>query len=963
MKLNNTPEIKDTTAYLTFEDFDLRSYLDFIQIRSLPTYKIKEHTAEFPANYVDGYYQAVTKIPLPLTEQLFDYQKVIAKVAFIKQRYGIFLDPGLGKTYVLGELARQVYALEPTKKILYVTALNILAQSKEMCETFFTDFPFSINLHDSKLTLKEWALLGDEPVGFINHEAFIKIDTLPSNIEMVLLDEASILKGGQGGNGKISKNLIAACKKVPRLYAASGTPAPNDKTEYAMIAWFLGLVNSEKEFYSMYFVNRDGEYELRRFATEAFYRYLSSWSIFMRNPAAYGFDNNLKDLLPWQEIHELVDMTPAQIKLIERYAKKGKQSYLPGIAVPPSDMGQRSKFSQISKGFVYQDDDTHYVASNKPEAIYQKILEHKPKQVLVWCVFDEEGDILERKLNKEGLRVAHITGKTKEKNRLTQIDQFRHGELDVIISKPRILGFGLNFQFCYIEIFSGLQDSYEQYFQAVKRVHRYGQKEQVLIYLFYTPYEEVIIQNVLKKQKSMQQDFDYQEKLYINSLADELKDFLLLEDYTPMAESQAIKYEPIISKDYSLYHTDSIKTMLLIREIHLAPNKIETGKKLAKEHGWNFDVLFNLYETLVGKVDLSVFSPPFPGDVFTYSRDPADMGNTRGAGAVGGMDDFMLQFQFFLEGMKIVTKPGRLMAMHLEDVPLRKGLDGDVGLYDVVGEAIRQANKAGWILVAKIPILKNQQMQSIVKHVSNLAMGNVEKDRVRIAPAMNGYMCLFQKPGENKRPIADLAKCFTCGWEGYPIKEIPNYTIKEKLTKTPNGYTLDGKAITCPKCQSKNLDILQEIDGDKWIIYAEGGWPEEGFNQDFARLSRTTQEKRWLDLVQTALGIWFDISEGDILKLDRSENYRDLEDADKHLCPLPLTVIQRPIEMYTLPGELVFTPFSGSGTCLDRAIRLNRKVVAMELKDTYFMLGAKAAERAIKETQQLTLFDLEALKK
>lgn len=955
MKLNNTPEIRDNQAYLTFEDFDLRSYLDFIQIRSLPTYKIIEHTAEFPANYVDGYYTAITKIPLPLTEQLFDYQKVIAKVAFIKQRYGIFLDPGLGKTYVLGELARQVHALDPTKKILYVTALNILAQSKEMCESFFVDFPLSINLHDSKLTLKEWALLGDEPVGFINHEAFIKIDTLPSNIEMVLLDEASILKGGQGGNGKISKNLIAACKKVPRLYAASGTPAPNDKTEYAMIAWFLGLVNSEKEFYSMYFVNRDGEYELRRFATEAFYRYLSSWSIFMRNPAAYGFDNNLKDLLPWQEIHELVDMTPAQIKLIERYAKKGKQGYLPGIAVPPSDMGQRSKFSQISKGFVYQDEETHYVASNKPEAIYQKVLEHKPKQVLIWCVFDEEGDILERKLNKEGLRVAHITGKTKEKDRLTQIDQFRHGELDVIISKPRILGFGLNFQFCYIEIFSGLQDSYEQYFQAVKRVHRYGQKEQVLIYLFYTPYEEVIIQNVLKKQKSMQQDFDYQEKLYINSLADELKDFLLLEDYTPMTESQAIKYEPIISKDYSLYHTDSIKTMLLIREIHLAPNKIETGKKLAKEHGWNFDVLYNLYETLVGKVDLSVFSPPFPGDVFTYSRDPADMGNTRGAGAVGGMDDFMLQFQFFLEGMKIVTKPGRLMAMHLEDIPFRKGLDGYIGIYDVVGEAIRQANKAGWILIAKIPIVKNQQMQAIMKKISSLTMSNMEADRLRIAPANNGYMCLFKKPGEADLRVADLAKCNNCKWQGY-ADQLLGWQAKRGYKSQ---FLLDVTG-NCPKCESSDIISYSEMDGNKWIICAEGVWPDGTQFDDFDKMSKISRDRRWYENVfQTALGTWFDVQEPDILPLPNI----DEEDADKHLCPLPLTVIQRPIEMYTLPGELVFTPFSGSGTCLDRAIRLNRKVVAMELKDTYFMLGAKAAERAIKETQQLTLFDLEALKK
>jgi hypothetical protein len=961
MKLTNTPTITGNQAELTFNDFSLASYLDYIAIRGLPTYKVIDNTITFPANHVDGFYQERIKLPLSVTEKLFDYQQVIAKVSFIKGCYGIFLDPGLGKTYALGEVARQVHAAYPERKILYITALNILTQSQEMCQTFFDDFPASVNLHNSKRTLKEWALLDDESVAFINHEAFIKIDELPRNIELVLLDEASILKGGQGGNGKIARNLISACKFVPRRIAASGTPAPNDKTEYAMICWWLGYINSEKEFYSMYFVNKDGEYVLRRHATEKFYQYLASWSIFMRSPASYGFDNNLRDLKPWKEIHILVDMTPEQDDLIKKWAKKGKQAYLPGIAVPPSDMGQRSKFSQISKGFVYNGDEaTSYVTSNKPQAIHDIIVSHAGKQVIVWTVFDEEGDILERKLLSEGYRVAHITGKTKPETRLSQIDQFRHGELDVIISKPRILGFGLNFQFCFIEIFSGLQDSFEQYFQAVKRVHRYGQMEQVLIYLVYTAYEEVIIQNVLKKQKSMQQDFDYQERLYIGSLADELKDFLLLEDFAPMSEFESVKYEPIITRDYSLYHADSIKSMLMIREIYLATDKPAKARELARQENMSYETLWGMYDSLIDKVDLSVFSPPFPGDVFTYSRDPADMGNTRGAGAVGGMDDFMLQFQFFLEGMKTVTKPGRIMAMHLEDVPLRKGLDGNVGLFDVTGEVTRAAAKAGWVLVGKIPIIKNQQMQSIVKHVSNLAMGNMEKDRLRIAPAMNGTMLLFKKPGESDRAVADLATCKSCGWQGYASSLIgyDSKTTRNYKSGEINAMSLD----QCPKCEGLEVEIYSEMYGDKWILYAEGAWPDKGFDSDFGKLAKMPREERWLNMVQTALGIWFDVQEGETLGLDRSKNFHDTEDADKHLCPLPLVVIQRPIEMYTLPGELVFTPFSGSGTCLDRAIRTGRKVVAMELKPEYFVLSNSNAEKALAESKQLTLFDLEALK-
>lgn len=928
MKLNNQPVIVKNRATVTLNNLDLDSYVDFINLRTLPIYQVKGNQIEFPANYLEGFYQEHNQLPLAITPNLFDYQQTIVKVAWIKERYGIFLDPGLGKTFILGELARQLHATISGKIVLCVP-LNILRQFEEMCKTFFLDFPPFVHLHGSKMTLKEWCLLGDERIAFVNHEAFIKPQEL-LGVEAFLLDEASILKGGIGGNGKIAQNIIKGVADVKWRYAASGTPAPNDRTEYAMIALFLGLVRSEKEFYSQYFINKNGEYVLRRHATEAFYRYLAFWSIFMRNPSAYGFEDNLAGLQPWQEIHETVEMLLEQLTMIREYAKKGRQQYLPGVAVDPTGMAQRSKFSQISKGFAYDGDgETRYVVSNKPAKILEIVDRHKGNQVIIWTVFDEEGNILEKELSRAGYRVAHITGVTKENVRIDLIEQFRHGLLDVVISKPRILGFGLNFQFCWIEIFSGLQDSYEQYYQAVKRVHRYGQDHKVLIYLVYTQYEEVIIQNVLRKQKEMQRDFEYQEKLYIQSLADELKQFLLLEDYTPM-ETQEIKYEPSKTDFYQLYHADSIKTMLAIRE--------------GQTFGW----------LKPNSVDLSVFSPPFMGDVFTYSKDPADMGNTRGAGAEGGLDEFMMQFRFFMEGMKIVTRPGRLMAMHLEDVPLRKGLDGYIGIFDFVGRAIMEANKAGWILIAKIPILKNQQAQSIIKKIGSLSMSNMEIDRLRIAPCSNGYLCLFKKPGEANIRVADLAKCENCGWNGYS-NELLGWSPKRGYK---SAYLMEVLG-QCPKCQSEKILSYSEMDGDKWILYAEGLWPEKGFNQNYEKLSKVTQEKRWADLVYTALGIWPDIRETDVM---RSQFTSEQNDEDKHLCPLPRSIARRAIELYTLPGETVFTPFAGIGTEVDAAIRLNRKAIGIELKPEYFVQAVSNAELCIKETQQLTLFDLEMLR-
>lgn len=931
MNLNNPIEFKDKQAIYTIHNYDTPTYEDLIKIRALPDYRVTGNQIKFRATYIDETLHEASELPLPLTDGLFDYQQVICKVAYLKEKYAIFADAGLGKTMILGELARQIhYAYDG--RIVICVPLNIMRQFEEMVLEFFPDFPPFIHLHkNKKITLEEWCHYGDERICFINHEAFIKSRKLV-NVIAFLNDEAGILKGGIGGNGKIAKHIIKNTQGIRFKYAASATPAPNDRTEYAMIAMFLEIIRTEQEFYSLFFTIKDDKFVLKRHATEAFYRYLAGFSIFIRNPAKYGFDDNLAGLLPWQEKYKRIEMTSEQLKVINEWSIQGKQGMLAGVATKPRGMTQRGKFSQISKGFIYRDGKTEkLIKSNKPQAIVNIVQSHSPEQVIIWTVFDEEGEILKRTLEASGIdSIVHITGKVDEDKRVEYIEQFRHGRIQVIISKPRILGFGLNFQFCRIAIYSGLQDSYEQYYQSVKRIHRYGQDKQVLIYHVYTPYEEAILSNVLKKQVEMQRDFEYQERLYIQSLYDELKQFLELEDYRPM-EQQAMTIEPVTTDFYQLHHGDSIKMLTEIAN---------------SEANYKYDWL------KLNSIDLSVFSPPFMGDVFTYTNDPADMGNTRGAGAQGGLDEFMMQFQFFLRGMYSITKSGRIMCMYLEDVPLRKNLDGNIGLYDFVGKAIIEANKVGWILVAKVPIIKNQQMTAIVKKVSSLSMSNMEKDRLRIAPCMNGTMTIFRKPGDANIRISDLAKCNNCNWQGYA----------DSLTgwQPDRGYKSDWllqAVVKCPECENTDVVVWSDMNGNKWIIYAEGTWTDDkSHNGNFDEASKIAQNKRWYDMVTTALGVWPDINEPETLK--NPFVGRDDEDADKHLCPLPLETVRRCIELYTLPGELVFDPFIGIGTVADQAIRLGRKVVGIELKPEYALQAIRNADKAIAESKQMTLFDI-----
>src|SRR5574343_1214616 len=136
------------------------------------------------------------------------------------------------------------------------------------------------------------------------------------------------------------------------------------------------------------------------------------------------------------------------------------------------------------------------ISSNKPQRILDIVNDHVGDQVLIWTQFDEEGDILNQIIPGS----VHLTGKTRQKDRLSIIESFRKGELRTLISKPRLLGTGLNLQFLHICIFSWSKDSFEEFYQAVGRLQRYGQKEQVKIYIPYTDLEYPMLSNVMRKQ-------------------------------------------------------------------------------------------------------------------------------------------------------------------------------------------------------------------------------------------------------------------------------------------------------------------------------------------------------------------------------------------------------------------------------------------------------------------------------
>ena len=302
--------------------------------------------------------------------------------------------------------------------------------------------------------------------------------------------------------GKWGTRLLQMAADCEYRLALTGTPAPNDRIEYANHAVLCGQCRTTNEFLARYFVNRgqtQNRWEMKPHAVGPFYRDLSTWSIFLTNPAVYGWKDNCETIPPIHVHIESIELTAEQHKAVQRETGSLIVSRIGGI-------GQRSRLSQISKG-------RHKgapIATNKPAAIRALVDSWPEESTIIWCHYNDEQELMEKTFPDAG----SIKGSTPLDVRLHLIDEFKQGRRKVLISKPKILGFGLNLQIATRQVFSGLQDSYEEFYQAVKRSNRIGSTRDLNVHIPVTDIEEPMVANVLRKSSRVQADAEKQEALF-----------------------------------------------------------------------------------------------------------------------------------------------------------------------------------------------------------------------------------------------------------------------------------------------------------------------------------------------------------------------------------------------------------------------------------------------------------------
>ncbi len=515
-------------ASITLPDYSLASYRRFITIKSaLPRVEVDHRTRTLTCHVAD-----LSRLGLdvrllaagwePDGTPLYPDQAYVLDVALRRRRFDIFARCGWGKTIVLWAWARAV-AARTGRKVLVVCPMSVLRPHLAEFARFWPGWPLPTNLREHDGGLDAW--LADPLVtglAIVNTDAFRKPRNL-SSLGGVVLDESSSIK--QAG-GVLWRNVTTSFRPVEYRLFCTATPAPNDVREYAAQALGVGAIDTHKEFFADFFDNaEDMGWVLRPHAKAAFYSFMASWSIWIRDPSTYGFPARCKPIPDPIFVDLEVSLTPEQE--CEARAIRAAKTRKGQVSLFHEDVGiaTQTKLSQVSRGFLYEGDAVRAIPSKKADVVADAVARHarSGERAVVWVQFNEESALITAALRKRELRVCEVTADTSDAEQFEAIEAINAGFLDCLVAKPSTMGFGVNLQGASVCVFSGITHSFEQDHQAFSRVYRDGQTRSVTCYYVVTPLEAGMLANVRAKRSTWLADASEMERAYRDAMTADLE--------------------------------------------------------------------------------------------------------------------------------------------------------------------------------------------------------------------------------------------------------------------------------------------------------------------------------------------------------------------------------------------------------------------------------------------------------
>lgn len=608
-------------------------------------------------------------VPGGVHAMLFDFQRDIVKWALRKGRAAIFADCGLGKTLMQLEWARQIPG-----RVLILTPLAVAAQTVREAEKIGLDAVYARTPGSSRITVTNYQML--EHFGDDDYEG-------------VVLDESSILKSF---TGKFRNEVIEKFQSVPFRLACTATPAPNDHMELGNHSEFLGSM-TRTEMLAMFFVHDGGDtakWRLKGHAESSFWKWVCSWAVMMRKPSDLGYDDE-RFRLP-------------ELRIDSRQVDT-KQEALPGqlFAVPANTMDERRTARRES------------ISERCAEAA-RLVAEHPKDQWLIWCNLNTESQAASALIPG----AVELTGSDDPERKEEIMLGFASGSVRVLVSKPSICGFGMNFQNCHRMIFLGLNDSYEQFYQALRRCWRFGQNNPVDCHVITSKLECAVLENIERKEQ----------------------------DAAKMAEGMVVHMKDLNKAELA---GAKIKN-------HAAIHRIDTGHNFAMHLGDAVEVIGSFPDNCM---HYSIFSPPF-ASLYTYSASERDMGNCR------THSEFYEHFRFLAKHLCRVIKPGRLLSFHCMNLPTSKERDGYIGISDFRGDMIRIFQDAGFIYHSEVVIWKDPVTAMQRTKALGLLHKQLKKDSCMSRQGIPDYLVTMRKPGENVERVTHTNESFPVShWQNY----------------------------------------------------------------------------------------------------------------------------------------------------------------------------------------------------
>lgn len=631
--------------------------------------------------------------PEGISSMLYPFQRDIVTWACRKGKACIFADCGIGKTPMQLEWSRQVCNhVGSDAKVLIVAPLAVSSQ------TVREGIKFGVSV--TKCRSQSDVRPG---INVTNYEMLHAFDV--SDFAGVVLDESSILKSY---TGKIRNEIIEMFASTPYKLACTATPAPNDWMELGNHAEFVGSM-TRTEMLAMFFTHDGGntsKWRLKGHAKSRYWDWVSQWAVVITSPRDLGYEAEGFDLpnLDIRTITIETDPDDGELFSTEVFALKDQ-------------LRIRRDSVQLKADHIAQ-------VVNSSDASW-----------IIWCNLNAESEYLAESIHDAVEVKGSDTDEWKEK----AMTGFSDGEYRVLITKPSIAGFGMNWQHCNHMAFCGISHSYEQFYQSVRRCWRYGQKNEVEVMIVVTDKEGAIVRNVIEK----------------NDINDEM-------------QSEMTKRAMRIRDDASMTQRDSMPY-------------VEDDENGESWHLMMGDCVERIKEIDDDSIGYVIFSPPF-ASLYTYSNSERDMGNCKSD------DEFADHFKYIVHELYRVVMPGRLVSFHCMNLPTTKERDGYIGIRDFRGDLIRMFQDEGFIYHSEVTIWKDPVTAMQRTKALGLLNKQKNKDSCMSRQGIPDYLVTMRKPGENTEPVSHDNDHFPISvWQRYAspvwMDVNPSRTLQYKTAK------------------------------------------------------------------------------------------------------------------------------------------------------------------------------------